>query len=50
MDPQDLEKMKALIHNSKAKICENGSHCAFFDDSETYFDTIRAFLNEVENH
>lgn len=50
MDPKDLDKMRALIPNSRAKICEKGSHCAFFDDPDVYFNTIRAFLNDVENH
>ncbi|MBA3237360.1 MAG: proline iminopeptidase-family hydrolase [Parachlamydiaceae bacterium] len=48
IDPNDLEKMKLLIPNSRAKICENGSHCAFFDDSEVYFETIHNFLKNVE--
>jgi proline iminopeptidase len=49
MDPNDLEKMEALIPNSRTKICENGSHCAFYDDPEIYFETILKFLKDVEN-
>lgn len=48
MDPNDLEKMKSLIPNSRAKICEKGSHFAFYDDPEIYFETIHNFLNDVE--
>ncbi|WP_079978264.1 proline iminopeptidase-family hydrolase [Parachlamydia acanthamoebae] len=48
MDPNDLEKMGSLIPNSRTKVCENGSHCAFYDDSDVYFETIHNFLKDVE--
>ena len=49
MDPRDLEKMGALIPNSSTKICENGSHFAFYDDPEIYFETLLKFLKDVES-
>ncbi len=49
MDPNDLEKMESLIPNSRAKICEKGSHFAFYDDPEIYFETIHSFLKDVES-
>lgn len=48
MNPADTEKMGALIPNSMIKICENGSHCALYDDQENYFQTLRSFLDEIE--
>lgn len=48
MDPADLGKMGSLIPYSREKICEKGSHCPFYDDPETYFETIHNFLNDVE--
>ena len=48
MNPQDNERMGALIPGSKVKICENGSHCTMLDDQENYFQAIHSFLADVE--
>ena len=50
MNPQDVQKMGLLIPHSKVKICENGSHCAMYDDQENYFQAIHAFLADVEKN
>ena len=50
MNPQDIKKMGELIPHSQVKICENGSHCTMYDDTETYFQTIHKFLDDVEKN
>jgi proline iminopeptidase len=49
MNPKDIERMGELIPHSTVKICENGSHCALFDDQENYFQAIHRFFDGVEN-
>lgn len=44
MNPTDIQKMGTLIPQSQVKICEKGSHCTMFDDQETYFEALHAFL------
>jgi proline iminopeptidase len=48
MDPHDAERMGALIPRSQVKICENGSHCTLYDDPDTYFRALHAFISTVE--
>ena len=48
MNPKDIEKMGLLIPHSTVKICENGSHCAMFDDQENYFQALHSFFDNVE--
>ena len=50
MNPHDIERMGSLIPYSKVKICENGSHCAMFDDQTNYFQAIHSFLDSVERN
>ncbi len=44
MDPKDIEKMGSLMLDAEVKICENGSHLAMYDDQETYFKALHAFV------
>lgn len=48
MNPKDTEKMGSLIPGSTVKICEKGSHCAFIDDQENYFQALHSFFATVE--
>ena len=48
MAPADKEEMGERIPNSRVVICENGSHLSMWDDSETYFDGIKKFIDDVE--
>ncbi|MBJ7448979.1 MAG: proline iminopeptidase-family hydrolase [Parachlamydiales bacterium] len=50
MSVKDNEKMHSLIPNSRLKICENGTHCAMYDDQENYFDALITFIQDVENN
>ena len=44
----DIEKMGALIPSARVVICEQGSHCSLYDDQQTYFRDLLAFIKDVE--
>ncbi len=48
MRPEDIEEMGRRIPNSRVSICENGSHLSMWDDADTYFTALQAFLHDVE--
>lgn len=48
MNPADIQEMGRRIPNSRVSICENGSHLSLWDDPETYFTALKAFLLDVE--
>jgi proline iminopeptidase len=48
MKATDIEKMGALIPRSRVAICEQGSHCAMYDDQEAYFRHLLQFIGDVE--
>jgi len=48
MKVTDIEKMGALIPQSRVAICEQGSHCAMYDDQEAYFRYLTQFIEDVE--
>ncbi len=48
MRPEDIEEMGRRIPDSRVSICENGSHLSMWDDPETYFTALKAFLRDVE--
>jgi proline iminopeptidase len=48
MSVADIEKMGALIPRARVAICEQGSHCSMYDDQETYFRDLIAFIKDVE--
>jgi proline iminopeptidase len=45
MDPSHMEMMAGLLPNGSYLYCPNGSHLAMYDDQETYFAGLTAFLN-----
>jgi proline iminopeptidase len=47
MDPQDMKKMAQLMPNATAAYCANGSHLCMWDDQESYFKQLLAFLHTV---
>lgn len=47
MDPADMKKMATLIPNARSAYCENGSHLCMWDDQESYFRQLLAFLRTV---
>jgi proline iminopeptidase len=47
VDEADLNFMASKISHSQLYICPNGSHFAFWDDSENYFRTIEMFIDKV---
>jgi proline iminopeptidase len=48
MRVEDIQKMGALIPNSRVCICEKGSHLSMYDDQETYFRELIKFIKDVE--
>jgi proline iminopeptidase len=39
--------MAGLLPNGSYLYCPNGSHLAMYDDQETYFAGLTAFLNDL---
>ncbi len=50
VDTADLYFMKSKIKESNVYICPNGSHFAFWDDSENYFKAFKNFIADIEKH
>ena len=44
----EIERMGELIPNSRVAVCENGSHCAMYDDQEAYFRDVVQFIQDIE--
>ncbi|KAL9125376.1 MAG: hypothetical protein Q9217_005411 [Psora testacea] len=47
MDPEDCKKMANLIPKGEVAICPEGSHMAFWDDQEKYFEYLLKFLKSL---
>lgn len=47
MDPQDMRRMATLMPRGQNLYCRNGSHLAFWDDQQVYFDGLIRFLKQV---
>jgi proline iminopeptidase len=48
MDPKHMEWMATEVQNGRSVIT-NGSHCAQFDDPDTYFPALIRFIKEVDS-
>jgi len=48
MSVSDIERMGQLMPNARVAICEQGSHCAMYDDQEVYFRDLIRFIKEVD--
>lgn len=48
MAPDDQRQMVSVIPHSRMVICENGSHCAMWDDPENYRKALVEFIRDVE--
>lgn len=49
VDPEDMKKMAEIMPNATAAICPEGSHLAFWDAQEAYFDHLLKFLHSVSS-
>jgi proline iminopeptidase len=47
MDPEDMKKMATMVQHGSYAYCANGSHFSFWDDQESYFSQLLAFLRTV---
>jgi proline iminopeptidase len=47
MDPDHMEEMARRLPHGRYLYCRSGSHLAMYDDQETYFAGLIAFLNDL---
>jgi len=48
MDPAYMKAMAAKLPKSRFLLCPNGSHMAMYDDQQTYFGGLTAFIHDVD--
>jgi len=48
MDPKQMEWMAGQVQRGRFLLCPNGSHMAMYDDQQTYFTGLIAFLRDVD--
>jgi proline iminopeptidase len=48
MDPAHMQMMAAKVQHGRYLYCANGSHMALYDDQQTYFKGLIAFLRDVD--
>ncbi len=48
MDPAHMEMMAGLLPQGQYHFCGNGSHMSMYDDQETYFQGLLAFIDGLE--
>ena len=48
MDPKHMEWMASQFPRGRYLLCPNGSHCAMYDDQQTYFTGLVAFLKNLD--
>jgi len=48
MDPEHMEWMAGQFPNGTYLYCPDGSHMAMYDDQETYFEGVIAFLRDLD--
>ena len=48
MDPKHMEWMSTQVKRGRYLLCPNGSHLALYDDQQTYFRGVIAFLKDVD--
>ena len=48
MDPEAMCRQADLVQHGRALICEEGSHLALWDDADTFFGGLTAFISDVE--
>ncbi|RAU81817.1 proline iminopeptidase-family hydrolase [Pontibacter arcticus] len=49
MDPKHMEWMATQFPEGRYLHCPNGSHMAFYDDQQTYFNGLISFIKDVDN-
>ncbi|EMR03058.1 proline iminopeptidase-family hydrolase [Cesiribacter andamanensis] len=48
MDPKHMEWMATQVQQGRYLHCPEGSHCAMYDDQQTYFAGLIRFIHEVD--
>lgn len=49
MDPEAMKDMAAKVQRGRYLHCPNGSHCAMYDDQQTYFTGLVRFVKDVDS-
>ncbi|MCC7177411.1 MAG: proline iminopeptidase-family hydrolase [Acidobacteria bacterium] len=49
MDPKAMEAIAKAVARGRYLYCPNGSHMAMYDDQQTYFAGVTAFLKDVDS-
>lgn len=49
MDPKHMEWMASQVQKGRYLYCPNGSHCAMYDDADTYFQGLTGFIHDVDS-
>ncbi|MDX1617487.1 MAG: hypothetical protein R3224_01790, partial [Balneolaceae bacterium] len=49
MDPSHMEWMAGQFPSGRYLYCPEGSHMAFYDDQQTYFDGLVRFITDVSD-
>lgn len=47
MDPEHMQWVSTQIPGAQFLLCKNGSHMCFYDDQQTYFNGLMAFLKQL---
>jgi proline iminopeptidase len=48
MDPEHMKWVSTRVQHGQFLLCPNGSHCAFYDDQQIFFDGLIQFIKEVD--
>ena len=48
MDPKAMEQISKQVQNGTFLLCPKGSHMSMYDDQQTYFKGLIAFINKVD--
>src|SRR5262249_44475907 len=48
MDPEYMAKMAKQVAHGRHLLCPNGSHMALYDDQQTFFNGLIAFVHDVD--
>ena len=49
MDPEHMEWMASAVQDGRYLYCPDGSHLAFYDDQQVYFEGLIQFIDDVDS-
>jgi len=48
MNPEHMKWVSTQVQQGQFLLCPNGSHCAFYDDQQIFFDGLIKFIKEID--